>query len=106
MVEYQDYEEEQHPYTAQGQDDPSYRLVACARQDKDLSWAQWAERVDEYMQRVEQLFSPDLIIVGGGVSKKHEKFLPLLNTRAQLVPAMLLNDAGIVGAAMAAARQA
>jgi polyphosphate glucokinase len=73
------------------------------RQEKDLSWEKWAERVDEYLKRLEYLFSPDLFIFGGGVSKKHERFLHLLTTRAQIVPAQLLNDAGIVGAAMAAA---
>jgi polyphosphate glucokinase len=62
--------------------------------------------VDEYMQRVEYLFSPDLFIVGGGVSKKHEKFLPLLNVQTRIVPAQLLNDAGIVGAAVAVESQA
>jgi polyphosphate glucokinase len=51
---------------------------------------------------LEFLFSPDLIILGGGVSKNHEKFFEYLNTKAQLVPANLLNDAGIVGAALAA----
>jgi polyphosphate glucokinase len=58
--------------------------------------------VDEYLDRLEALFSPDLFIIGGGVSKKHEKFVPMLNTRAQIVTAQLLNEAGIVGAALAA----
>ena len=53
---------------------------------------------------LEALFWPDLLIIGGGVSKKHEKFFPLLETRAELVPAALLNEAGIVGAAIAASR--
>lgn len=82
--------------------DAEQRASDHIRQEKELSWPQWAERVDEYLQRVEMLFSPDLFIVGGGVSKKHERFLPLLNTRAQILPAQLLNDAGIVGAALAA----
>jgi polyphosphate glucokinase len=73
-----------------------------ARRKKEMEWDEWAKRVNEYLYRIEFLFSPDLIIVGGGVSKKHEKFLPLLHTRAPIVPAQLLNDAGIVGAAMAA----
>ena len=72
------------------------------RQEKDLSWEKWSERVNEYLERVEFLFSPDLLIVGGGVSKKHEHFLPLLKTRAQIVPAQLLNNAGLVGAALSA----
>jgi polyphosphate glucokinase len=60
--------------------------------------------VDEYLEHMEQLLSPQLIIIGGGISKKSEKFLPLLTgLRAKVVPAAMLNDAGIVGAAMAAA---
>jgi polyphosphate glucokinase len=82
--------------------DAEHRASDLVRQEKDLSWAKWAERVDEYLQRVEFLFSPDLFIIGGGVSKKHERFLPLLNTRAPVIPAQMLNDAGIVGAALAA----
>ena len=62
--------------------------------------------MNEYIQRVEFLFSPDLFIIGGGVSKKADKFLPSLHTRAEIVPAQLLNDAGIVGAAMAASQLA
>ncbi len=73
-----------------------------ARQHKELSWGKWAARVNQYLGLIEGLFSPDLIIVGGGVSKKHEKFFPFLETRAQLVPAQMLNNAGIVGAALAA----
>jgi polyphosphate glucokinase len=62
--------------------------------------------VDRYLEHVEGLLWPDLIIIGGGVSRKSEKFLPLLSgLRARVVPAALLNDAGIVGAAMAAAAQ-
>lgn len=72
------------------------------RQEKDLSWEKWAEKVQEYLDKVEFLFSPDLFIVGGGVSKKADRFLPLINTRARIVPAELQNDAGIVGAALAA----
>jgi polyphosphate glucokinase len=82
--------------------DAEERASDRIRQEKDLSWEKWAERVDEYLKRLEYLFSPDLFIFGGGVSKKHERFLHLLTTRAQIVPAQLLNDAGIVGAAMAA----
>ncbi len=72
------------------------------RQEKDLSWEKWAEKVQEYLDKVEFLFSPDLIIIGGGISKKADRFLPLLTTRARVVPAELQNDAGIVGAALAA----
>jgi polyphosphate glucokinase len=72
------------------------------RTEKDLSWEKWADRVNEYLGRMEQLFSPDLFIIGGGVSKKHTLFLPLLQTKAEVVPAQLLNEAGIIGAALAA----
>ena len=72
------------------------------REAEKLSWKQWAKRLDAYFQYLEALFSPDLIIVGGGVSKKSEKFLPLISTRVDIVPAQLLNEAGIVGAAVAA----
>ena len=74
------------------------------RERKQLSWDDWAQRLDEVLDEYERLLWPDLIIIGGGVSKKHERFLPLLSTQAELVPAQLLNEAGIVGAAIAAAR--
>jgi polyphosphate glucokinase len=73
-----------------------------ARKVKELSWEEWGSRVDTYLNRLEFLFSPDLFIIGGGVSKKFDKFSPYLNTQAKIVPAQLLNDAGIVGAAIAA----
>lgn len=82
--------------------DAEKRASDRVRQEKDLSWEEWAERVDEFLAQVEFLFSPDLFIFGGGISKKHERFLHLLNTRAPIVPAQLMNDAGIVGAALAA----
>ena len=72
------------------------------RKEKSLSWEKWAKRLNEYLGRMEMLFWPDLFIIGGGVSKKHEYFLPLLQTRAEIVPAQMLNEAGIIGAAMAA----
>ncbi|MFD9126462.1 polyphosphate--glucose phosphotransferase [Kitasatospora sp. NPDC059571] len=85
--------------------DAERRASSAAKERHELSWAQWAVRVDEYLDVVEMLFSPQLVIVGGGVSRKHEKFLPLLKEReAEVVPAELRNDAGIVGAAMAAAK--
>jgi polyphosphate glucokinase len=82
--------------------DAEMRASERAREVDDLSWGKWAGRVDEYLDKVEQLLSPALIILGGGVSRKADKFLPALSTRARVVPAALLNDAGIVGAAMAA----
>ena len=80
------------------------RASEKAREDQDLSWDKWAQRVNEVLAHIEALVCPDLFIVGGGVSKKSEKFLPLLEVRAKVVPAQLLNEAGIVGAAIAASR--
>jgi polyphosphate glucokinase len=74
-----------------------------AREREDLGWKEWAERVDKYLITMESLFWPDLIIVGGGVSKKADKFLPLLTLKSRVLPAALRNEAGIVGAALAAA---
>jgi polyphosphate glucokinase len=82
--------------------DAEERATDRVRQDKGLSWKKWARRVDEYLGRLEALFSPDLFIIGGGVSKDHQHFLPLLRRRTPVVPAQLLNQAGIVGAALAA----
>ncbi|MFD5186599.1 polyphosphate--glucose phosphotransferase [Streptomyces sp. NPDC058357] len=74
-----------------------------AKEDEDLSWHHWAHRVQKYLAHVEMLFSPELFIIGGGVSRKADKFLPLIeHVRAEMVPAELQNNAGIVGAAMAA----
>ncbi|MEU5158351.1 polyphosphate--glucose phosphotransferase [Streptomyces sp. NPDC020875] len=73
-----------------------------AKEDGDLTWQHWARRVQKYLAHVEMLFSPELFIIGGGVSRKAEKFLPLIEgIRAEIVPARLQNNAGIVGAAMA-----
>lgn len=82
--------------------DAEHRASDKARQDDDLSWKKWANRVNEFLGRMEALFSPDLFIFGGGISKKHHKYFHYLNTQAEIVPAQLLNEAGIVGAAMAA----
>lgn len=82
--------------------DGERRASDRVRQEKDLSWKQWAARVEEYLGRIEALLSPDLIIIGGGASKKADKFLPHVNLRTKIIPARLLNDAGIVGAALAA----
>ncbi|MBO3744287.1 polyphosphate--glucose phosphotransferase [Actinoplanes flavus] len=72
------------------------------REAEGLSWEQWAARVERYLHHVEMLLSPRLFVVGGGVSKKSEKFLPLIDIKTPIVPATLLNNAGIIGAAMAA----
>ena len=85
--------------------DAEVRASDHARESEDLGWHKWAERVEEYLVHMDGLLSPSLIIIGGGVSKKADKFVPLLTkVRAPVVPAELHNDAGIVGAAMAAAR--
>ncbi|MEU2429603.1 polyphosphate--glucose phosphotransferase [Streptomyces sp. NPDC007861] len=74
-----------------------------AKDDEELSWEHWAHRVQKYLVHLEMLFSPELFIIGGGVSRKADRFLPLIeHVRAEMVPAELQNNAGIVGAAMAA----
>ena len=75
------------------------------RSEKKLGWKAWARRLDAYVHHLEFLFSPDTFILGGGVSKKHEKFLPHLTVATDVVPAQFRNEAGIVGAAMAAAER-
>jgi polyphosphate glucokinase len=83
--------------------DAEKRASERAKELGDLSWGKWAGRVDEYLQHIEALLSPNLIIVGGGISKEADKWVPrLTGIRARIVPAVLLNNAGIVGAAMAA----
>lgn len=79
------------------------RAAASARDREDLSWAEWAGRVSRYLQVLEDLVWPDLVIAGGGVSKKADRWLPLVECRTAVVAAALLNNAGIVGAATAAA---
>ena len=74
-------------------------MASSIREKEDLDWETWAGRLQEYFSHVEFLFSPTRFIVGGGVSKKHHKFLPLLDLKAEIVPAELRNEAGIVGAA-------
>jgi polyphosphate glucokinase len=80
--------------------DAEHRAADSVRQQNEWGWKKWSRRLNEVLGVYENLFSPDLFIIGGGVSKKHEKFLPLLHTQAEIVPAQLLNQAGIVGAAL------
>lgn len=80
------------------------RASAKVKKDKSLSWGAWAKRLGEYLTAVETILLPDLLIMGGGISRRHKKFMPKLKTRARLVPAQLQNEAGIIGAALAAAR--
>jgi polyphosphate glucokinase len=79
--------------------DAESQAAASIRSDDKLSWAEWAERLQRYYSHVEDLLWPDLIVVGGGVSRKADKFLPLLHLRAPIVAAQLANSAGIIGAA-------
>jgi polyphosphate glucokinase len=86
--------------------DAEHRAADSVREREDLSWEKWAKRLQTYFRTLEKLFSPDLIVVGGGVSKKSDKFLPLLDLNTRIVPAQLLNDAGIIGAAVLAQQAA
>ena len=79
--------------------DAEKRAATSAREREGLSWAEWAMRLTTYYKTLEKLFSPDLFVVGGGVSKKAEKFLPLIEIDTEIVAATLKNTAGIVGAA-------
>ncbi|MDP9791926.1 polyphosphate glucokinase [Catenuloplanes nepalensis] len=83
--------------------DAETRAADRAREAEDLSWPDWAARVERYLRHIDMLLQPGLIIIGGGVSKKAEKFLPLIDLRTPVVPAQLLNNAGIIGAAALAA---
>ena len=74
--------------------------AASVREEEDLGWKKWAHRVEAYLQLLEKLLWPDLIIVGGGVSKHADRFLPHIETRTTVVPAQMHNDAGIAGAAL------
>jgi polyphosphate glucokinase len=78
----------------------------AVRERKHLSWSRWGKRFNRYLRRMEELVWPDLFIIGGGASKKHERFFSQLDVRAEVVPAQLRNEAGIIGAALAAARAA
>ena len=83
--------------------DAEDRAASSVKDEKALSWQEWADRLQRYYSHVEDLLWPDLIVVGGGVSKKADKFLPLLHLRAPIVAAQLANSAGIIGAAWLAA---
>lgn len=89
--------------TLKGRDAETW-ASAAVRENEHLSWKTWARRVDAYLHLLQRYFWPDLIIVGGGVSRRWRKFLPQLTLPTPVVPARLLNDAGIVGAALAAAQ--
>lgn len=86
--------------------DAERRSSANARVRRGLSWKAWSADLDEHLIAIDRLFSPSLIILGGGVSKNADKFMPYLTVRVSIVPALLRNDAGIVGAAMVATERA
>jgi polyphosphate glucokinase len=77
------------------------RASERVRVEKKLSWKQWGKRISEFLNEMEKLFSPDLFVIGGGISKKAEKFFPYLTTKTEviIVPAQMRNEAGIIGAA-------
>ncbi|OLL71864.1 Polyphosphate glucokinase [Pseudonocardia sp. Ae168_Ps1] len=82
--------------------DAESRAADSAREREDLDWEQWGERLTRYFTHVENLVWPDLIVVGGGVSKRFDRWSPYVRTRTTIVPATLLNEAGIIGAALLA----
>jgi polyphosphate glucokinase len=86
--------------------DAEVRASDRAREVDNLDWPQWAHRVQKYLRHVEALFQPDLFIIGGGVSKKAERFLPFVDVQTRTVPALLQNNAGIIGAGLAAVGRA
>ncbi|MGW0577426.1 polyphosphate--glucose phosphotransferase, partial [Streptomyces sp. NPDC002920] len=86
--------------------DAEKRASSKAKEDNELTWEHWAHRVQKYLEHVEMLFSPELFIIGGGVSRKADRFLHFIEgIKAEIVPAQLQNNAGIVGAAMHAAKE-
>jgi polyphosphate glucokinase len=84
--------------------DAELRASDRVREEEEMNWEKWASRVEEYLKHVEALLSPRLFIIGGGVSKKSDKFFPLIDIRTPMVPAALLNNAGIIGAGVTAAQ--
>jgi len=80
--------------------DAETRAANSVREREELSWEHWAKRLTKYYRTLERLFSPDLFLVGGGVSKDSDHFLPLIDIDTEIIPATLLNKAGVVGAAL------
>ncbi len=79
-------------------------VSAAVRKNEELSWRTWTTRLNKFLKYVERLFSPQLIIVGGGISSRHEEFFPWVETQAEVVPAAFLNQSGVIGAASFAAK--
>lgn len=86
-------------------EDAEFRASDAARQREELSWKKYAKRLNRYLKTMEKLFWPDLFIIGGGISKESEKYLPLLTINTPVMTAQLLNEAGIVGAALGALKK-
>ena len=86
-------------------EDAEFRASDAARQREELSWKKYAKRLTRYFNELEKLFWPDLFIIGGGISKESEKYLPLLTIDTPIITAQMLNQAGIVGAALGALKQ-
>ena len=82
--------------------DAEHRASDAVRQRDELSWKKYAKRLNKYLTAMERLFWPDLFIIGGGISKESERYIPLLTIKTPVIPAQFLNEAGIVGAALAA----
>lgn len=93
-----------HIYLPNGHEGEAY-AAGSVREREELSWKKWADRFNTYLQTMEALIWPDLILLGGGASKKFDKFADKLELEAQVIPAKSLNEAGIIGAAMFAAEQ-
>jgi polyphosphate glucokinase len=85
--------------------DAEHKAAASARDREGLSWKDWAKRVEKYLGVVVRLLSPDLIIVGGGASRKADKWVPHIDVGTKIVPAALENEAGIAGAALLVAAE-
>ncbi len=85
--------------------DAEMRASDAARRKKEMTWKKYAERLQEYLMEMERLFSPDLFVIGGGLSKNFDKYVPLIKINTKIVPAQLLNQAGIIGAAIYAAEK-
>ena len=95
-----------HLYLEGESDVAEVRAATSAREREGLSWKDWSERLTAYFRHLERLFTPDLFVVGGGVSKSWEKFGHLIEIETEIIPAKLENRAGIVGAALVAHRKA
>lgn len=79
------------------------RASARVKEEKEMSWSKWGRRVNDFLRHLERIFTPDMFIIGGGISKRFDRFVEFIDVNAEIAPAHFYNDAGIVGAAMAAA---